>query len=113
MKKSRARRSKTSNGRPIRNSRRRYAHDRACRHHRAARRPGRRWVCIARVDATMTARATKSPTMILAIKDNRYLGCVINRGVAGHEAFSAVDESLGMFATPTDARDAILRELAT
>jgi len=50
--------------------------------------------------------------MILVIEAGHYRGCVLHRGPAGHEAFSVVDESLGVFATPTDARDAILKPLA-
>ena len=50
--------------------------------------------------------------MILVIEAGRYHGCVLNRGVAGHEAFNAADKSLGIFETPTDARDAILKALA-
>lgn len=61
----------------------------------------------------MTTRTTKQTTMILVIEDGHYRGCVLNRGVAGHEAFSAADQSLGLHATPTDARDAILKALAT
>jgi hypothetical protein len=60
----------------------------------------------------MSAAAAKQPPMILVIEAGHYRGCVLNRGVAGHEAFNVVDKSLGVFATPTDARDAILRALA-
>jgi len=57
----------------------------------------------------MSARPTKPATMILVIEANRYRGCVINRGVQGHEGFNAADRSIGVFATPTEARDAILK----
>jgi hypothetical protein len=60
----------------------------------------------------MTPHPTKSSSMILVIEAGRYHGCVLNRGVAGHEAFNAADKSLGIFETPTDARDAILKALA-
>ena len=60
----------------------------------------------------MTTRTAKSPSMILVIEGSHYRGCVLNRGVVGHEAFNVADKSLGIFATPTDARDAILKELA-
>jgi len=56
--------------------------------------------------------ANKSPSMILVIEAGYYRGCVLNRGVTGHEAFSAADTSLGIFETPTDARDAILKSFA-
>jgi len=50
--------------------------------------------------------------MILVIESGSYRGCVLNRGVAGHEAWSAADKSLGLFETPADARDAILKAIA-
>ena len=56
--------------------------------------------------------ANKSPSMILVIEAGYYRGCVLNRGVAGHESFDAADRSIGVFETPTDARDAILRSFA-
>jgi hypothetical protein len=55
-----------------------------------------------------TARATKPP-MVLVIEAGRYAGCILNRGVAGHEAFDAADQSLGLFETPAAARDAVLK----
>ena len=60
----------------------------------------------------MTARAVKQPSMILVIEGSHYRGAVLNRGVAGHEAFNAADKSIGVFETPAAARDAILKELA-
>jgi len=60
----------------------------------------------------MTTRPTKSPSMILVIEVGHYRGCVLNRGLQGHEAFNVADTSLGLFETPTDARDAILKALA-
>jgi len=60
----------------------------------------------------MTARTAKQPTMILVVEAGHYRGCVLNRGVQGHESFNAADKSLGVFETPTDARDAILRSFA-
>jgi hypothetical protein len=60
----------------------------------------------------MTTRAAKQPTMILVIEAGHYRGCVLNRGVQGHESFDAADKSIGIFETPTDARDAILKALA-
>ena len=60
----------------------------------------------------MTTRAAKRPTMVLVVEAGQYRGCILNRGVQGHEAFSAADTSLGIFETPADARDAILKALA-
>jgi len=60
----------------------------------------------------MTSRPAKSPTMILVIEAGHYRGCILNRGVTGHEAFSAADQSIGLFETPALAHDAILRLLA-
>jgi len=60
----------------------------------------------------MTTRPTKSPSMILVIEAGHYRGCVLNRGVQGHESFDAADKSIGVFETRTDARDAILRSFA-
>jgi len=62
--------------------------------------------------AAMTTRATKQPPMVLVIEAGHYAGCILSRGVAGHEAFNAADQSLGLFATPAEARDAILKVLA-
>jgi len=60
----------------------------------------------------MTTRAAKQPTMILVVEAGRYRGCVLNRGDQGHESFDAADKSIGIFETPSDARDAILRSFA-
>lgn len=61
----------------------------------------------------MTARPTKSPPMVLVLDGTRYRGCILNRGKTGHEAFDATESSLGVFAEPSTARDAILKALAT
>jgi hypothetical protein len=60
----------------------------------------------------MTTRTAKQSALILVVEGNHYRGCILNRGVQGHEAFNAADKSIGIFETPADARDAILKALA-
>jgi hypothetical protein len=52
-----------------------------------------------------------APTMANVFDDDgRYLGCVFARGVAGFEAFSADDKSLGIVETQRRAANALLLE---
>ena len=60
----------------------------------------------------MSAAAAKQPPMILVIEAGHYKGCLLSRGVQGFEAWDGADRSIGIFETPADARDAVLRSFA-
>jgi len=51
------------------------------------------------------------PTLHVVLVDDRCLGCTLSRGPQGWEAFDAAERSLGIYATPEAARDALVAEV--
>jgi hypothetical protein len=61
----------------------------------------------------MSARPAQRPVLTTVITGGRVTGFLPDRGLAGTEAFTAGEMSLGMFMLAKDAHAAILAEMAT
>lgn len=51
------------------------------------------------------------PTLVTVIREGKAIGMILNRGLAGHEAWTADEKSLGMFVSAKDAHAAIVAEV--
>jgi hypothetical protein len=58
----------------------------------------------------MTARSAK-PALVSVTDGGKVIGFLLNRGIAGTEAFTAGEMSLGMFMSAKDAHAAIVAEV--
>jgi hypothetical protein len=60
----------------------------------------------------MSTAAKPSAPMVSVYSGRTCIGFVLNRGVAGYEAFTADQRSLGLFKTQREAADAISAKVA-
>jgi hypothetical protein len=61
----------------------------------------------------MSARGVAKPVLTTVITDGRAIGMILSRGLAGYEAWTADEKSLGLFMSTKDAHAAIVAEVAT
>jgi Na+/proline symporter len=52
--------------------------------------------------------AAPSSALIPVLISDRYVGCLLDRGKLGHEAFNAAERSLGTFASAAEAVAALI-----